>query len=274
MTSPLATLQPARSAYRKAFLGLLARDLYVLRRGFRVTLPRIIVQPLLMMFVFTYVFPKIGQGVGGAEASEQFSTLLVAGAVGLSIIFQGIQSVALPLVQEFGYSREIEDRVLAPLPVELVAVEKITAGALQGLIAATLVFPFAAFVPATPVNLHINWLVLLTLAPLSGVAASSLGLFLGTKVPPQNLSAMFALIVLPITFLGAIYYPWANLDPIKWLQIAVLINPLVYMCEGFRAALTTGVPHMQLPYVYGALIVFSVVFAYIGIRGFVGRVVS
>ena len=32
-------------------------------------------------------------------------------------IFQGIQSVSLPMVQEFGYTREIEDRVLAPMPV-------------------------------------------------------------------------------------------------------------------------------------------------------------
>ena len=53
--------------------------------------------------------------------------------VGLAIIFQGVQSVALPLVTEFGYSKEIEDRVLAPLPVSLVAIEKIVAGMLQGL---------------------------------------------------------------------------------------------------------------------------------------------
>ena len=43
-------------------------------------------------------------------------------------MFQGIQAVALPLVQEFGFTREIEDRVLAPLPVELVAFEKVVPG--------------------------------------------------------------------------------------------------------------------------------------------------
>ncbi len=52
--------------------------------------------------------------------------------------------MALPLVQEFGFTREIEDRVLAPLPVEMVAVEKIVAGALQCLLAALIVFPIAA----------------------------------------------------------------------------------------------------------------------------------
>ena len=76
-------------------------------------------QPLLLMFVFTYVFPKIGQGVGGGAGGEAaFTSTLVAGVVGLAIVFQGIQAVALPLVQEFGYSKEIEDRVLAPLPTQ------------------------------------------------------------------------------------------------------------------------------------------------------------
>ena len=121
-------------------------------------IPRTIIQPLLLMFVFTYVFPKIGQGVGGAAGADRFSTRLAAGVVGLAIVFQGIQAVALPLVTEFGYSKEIEDRVLAPLPVGLVAVQKIVTGVIQGLIAAVIVFPIAAVVPATPVHLHINWL--------------------------------------------------------------------------------------------------------------------
>ncbi len=107
---------------------------------------RTIMQPFLLVFVFTYVFPKIGQGVGGSSGSEaQFSTLLVAGVIGMAMImFQGIQAVALPMVQEFGYTREIEDRVLAPLPVWGVAVEKIVSGAVQALISALVVFPIAS----------------------------------------------------------------------------------------------------------------------------------
>ena len=113
-----------------------------------------LLQPFLLVFVFTYVFPKIGQGVGGSgAAAAEFSTRLVAGVIGLSIMFQGIQSVALPMVQEFGYTREIEDRVLAPMPVALVAIEKVISGAFNGLFAALLVFPIAAIVPATPVHL-------------------------------------------------------------------------------------------------------------------------
>ena len=55
---------------------------------------------------------------------------------------------------------------------------------------------------------------------------------------------LFAVILLPATMLGCVYYPWAALHNIRWLQIAVLINPMVYMSEGLRAVLTPVLPHM------------------------------
>ena len=273
----LAQLRSPPVAYRDAFFALLARDAAMVRKNARMFVMRTIMQPLLLMFVFTYVFPKIGQGVGtnaGSEnAAAEFSTILVAGVVGLAIIFQGVQAVALPLVTEFGYSKEIEDRVLAPLPVSLVAIEKIVAGMIQGLVSAALVFPIAAFVPATSPQLHVNWFILLTLAPLAGWTSAALGLTLGTKVQPMQVPQLFAFIVLPMTMLGCIYFPWTKLSSIRWLEIAVLVNPLVYMCEGFRAALTRS-PHMSLFAVYGALLGFAVLFTRLGLKGFARRVVG
>jgi ABC-2 type transport system permease protein len=264
---------PARAA-RAAFLALLLRDLLVLRKLLREFIPRTILQPFLLVFVFTYVFPKIGQGVGGAGKGEsQFSTLLVAGVVGIAILMQGIQSVALPMVQEFGYTREIEDRVLAPLPVGVVAIEKAVWGALSGLLSALLVFPIAAVVPATSVHLDVHWPVLLTLTPLACYMSGTLGLTFGTRFEPRTVPLLFGIIVIPLTFLGCVYYTWSSLAPIRWLQIAVLLNPLVYMCEGFRAALTTS-PHMSLWAIYGALVAFSALFTWAGVNGFKRRVLT
>ncbi len=264
----------ARSAAITAFGALLARDLHVLRLNLREFLPRTLLQPLLLVFVFAYVFPKIGQGVGGSgAAASSFSTLLVAGVVGLAVLFQGVQSVALPLVTEFGITREIEDRVLAPLPIELVAIEKIVSGALQSLFSAIIVFPIALFVPATPVHLNIHWLLLLTLTPLACIMCGALGLMFGTVFNPRTIPMLFGVVVLPITFLGCIYYPWAALAPIKWLQIGVLANPLVYVTEGFRAALTNA-PTMSLWAIYPMLVLLTVLFTFIALRNFRKRVIA
>ena len=263
-----------RSSSRNAFIALLLRDLAVLRKEVGMFLGRTVMQPLLLIFVFTYVFPKIGQAIGGARGATDFSTLLVGGVIASALIFQGVQAVALPLVQDFGYTREIEDRVLAPMPVWAVAMEKVVSGAIQALIAALVVFPLAAFIPATPVHLHVHWLLLITALPLACMMSAALGLTIGTRVEPRQVPLIFSLLVIPMTFLGAVYYPWKNLTPLPWLKFAVLINPLVYMSEGMRMALTVGIPHMRGVAIYGALILFTVVFLRFGIEGFKRRVLS
>jgi len=266
-----------------AFKALLLRDLTVLRKDLGVFVGRTVVQPFLLVFVFLYVFPQIGQGIGGGQGNSgesSFATVLVAGVVGLSIMFQGIQAVALPLSTEFGYTKEIEDRVLAPLPLWLVAVGKVAAGAIQGLIAAAIVFPIAWVVHAKDVQVHlfVHWPVLLTLIPLTSIMCSSLGLVLGTRIQPPNIGAMFGFIILPMTFLGGTYYPWTALAAIKvggfsWLQVLVSVNPLIYATEGFRAALTTA-PHMHLYVIYPVLLAACALFLWAGILGFRRRVLA
>jgi ABC-2 type transport system permease protein len=285
-TSPEATiaLSPARSTFsasRAALRALILRDLTVLRKNFAEFVARTIVQPFLLVFVFLYVFPTIGQQIGGGSgrASEAaFATVLVPGVVAVSIMFQGIQSVALPMSTEFGYTREIEDRVQAPCPISLVAIAKLISGSVQGILAAAIVFPIAAVVHARGVHAHltVDWLILLTLVPIACVAMTSLGLVLGTTFEPRNIGAMFGFVVLPLTFLGGTYYQWTKLAPVKlggfhWLQTLVLINPLIYVTEGMRAALTP-LSHMPLYVIYPVLLGFCVVFLTLGLRNFRRRV--
>jgi ABC-2 type transport system permease protein len=97
----IQTCKPLRSvasASRSAFGALLLRDLRVLKKSLGIFIARTLIQPFLLVFVFLFVFPQIGQGIGGisgASGESSFATVLVAGVVALSIMFQGIQAVAL-----------------------------------------------------------------------------------------------------------------------------------------------------------------------------------
>lgn len=280
-TTNITTEQRSQfTASRTALGALLLRDVVVLKKDWAIFLLRTLIQPFLLCFVFLFVFPKIGQSVGGGGGASSFATVLVAGVVGISIMFQGVQSVALQMSQEFGFTREIEDRVQAPCPIWLVAGEKVLSGAIQGLISASIVLPIASLVHAKGVSaaISIHWLVLLTLVPLACIAMGSLGLVLGTSFQPRNIGLMFGFVILPITFLGGTYYQWDRLAPVTigsfhWLQTLVLINPLLYVNEGMRAAFT-NVPHMHLYIVYPVLIGFCVGFLSLGLRNFRRRVLS
>lgn len=266
-----------RGAGILALWGMMLRDLTVLRRSFVPLIVRTVMNPLLFVFIFTYVFPRIGTGIGvGAEAEGlSYATVVVPGLVAVGMVFTAISAVALPLTMELGATREIEDRVLAPVPVEWVALEKIVVGALQGIVAGLVVFPVVYAVPATEVQVHVaSWPLLVLVVLLASLAAGALGLVLGTIVRPQQVGLMFAVVVVPITFLGCVYYPWALLEPIPWLQTMVLINPLVYMSEGLRAALTPDLPHMPPWASLGALAAQTAALGWLGVRGFVSRTIT
>jgi ABC-2 type transport system permease protein len=267
--------------YTRAFVGLFVRDLYVLRREIMPFIIRVCMNPLLFLFVFTYVIPNLSgpashanptASMGGGAA---FSTVLLPGLMAVGIMFSGIAAVALPLAVDFGSTREIDDRVMCPLPVAFVAIEKVVFSAMQSVIAAGIVFPLAYYVPATHANAHVtSWLFLAVVLILASLTAGALGLAIGTAVKPQQIGLIFSVIVIPITFLGCVYYPWAALTHIRWLQIGVLINPIVYMSEGLRAALTPSLPHMNPWLILTMLTFFLALLMWVGIRGFLRRVIG
>jgi ABC-2 type transport system permease protein len=265
--------------YLRAFAGLFVRDLHVLRRELFPFVVRVCMNPLLFLFVFTFIMPHMSGGAAmnptAAMAGGNFSTVLLPGLMAVAIMFSGIAAVALPLAQEFGVTREIDDRVMCPLPVAAIALEKMCFSAMQSIIAAAVVFPLAYYIPSTPVVAHVSsWPYLIVVLILASLTSGALGLTIGTSVKPQQIGLIFGVVVMPITFLGCVYYPWAALDRIKWLQMGVLINPIVYMSEGLRSALTPALPHMHPALILGMLVVFLALLTWLGIRGFMRRVIG
>jgi ABC-2 type transport system permease protein len=254
------------------FLALLAREMRVLRRSFAATFMRVVLQPLLFVFVFAYVIPKTGAG-----GPAGFSTILVPGLVASAIVMQGLLAVIFPLTMELSWQRSIVDRALAPLPIPLLALEKIVAASIQALLGGLLVFPAALLVhakgqaPAVHVN---NWPMLAAVLLAGAVLAAALGLFLGTLIDPRQVQVLFALVLLPMTMLGCVYYPWAALSHIRWLQITVLANPMVYLSEGLRGTLTPQLAHMPSSAYLIVLVVGAALLTILATRTFTRRVLT
>jgi ABC-2 type transport system permease protein len=266
----------------KTFGAMMAREFRVLGRNAPSTFIRAVMQPLLFAFVFAYVLPKIGSGfssagAGAAASGLTFATILVPGLMGSMFLMQGMFGTTMPLVMEFSWQRTIEDRALAPVPIRVLAIQKITAGAIQAFIGAAIVFPVVYWVHAPGQGPHIDvtsWFLLAVVMVFSSTLTASMGLWLGTVVDPRKMQMVFAVVLLPLTMLGCVYYPWSALHVIRWLQILVLINPMVYMTEGLRAALTPSIGHMALWAILLALVGGTALFGYLGVRSFRNRVVG
>jgi ABC-type multidrug transport system permease subunit len=281
-TTTAVTAPPLRPTVAQTFVAMMAREIRVMRRNFVSIFIRVLLQPLLFVFVFAYVMPKIGAAGGGglfaaSHGGPTFSTILVPGLIASSMIMQGMMAVIFPLMMELSWQRSITDRALAPLPVPLLAVEKIAAAGLQALIGGLLVFPAVLFIHAKgqAPSVHIdNWPMFVVIMVVGSLLAASGGLLLGTLIDPQKIQVLFALVLLPMTMLGCVYYPWSALHAVRWLQIAVLVNPMVYASEGLRAVLTPQVGHMPAWAFLTALIGGTAVLAWFAMRKFTDRVLT
>ena len=245
------------------FLALLHRDLRVVRRELPSFLLRVVLNPLLFTFIFGFVMPRMG------IIQRGYTEMLLPGILGLSMTLSSMQAVSLPLVIDFGWSKEIEDRLLAPISIMGVGFEKIVVGVIQAIIAGVVVLPLAWLLMGVHLSLSkVDAFHFVTVALLSSYLFAAFGMVLGTVVAPQQISLLFTVLLAPMIFFGCAYYPWATLHVIPWFQYAVLVNPLVYANEGFRLALTPQMPHMPLWLVYAALIGFSIFFTWLGLRNF------
>ncbi|MFL6209700.1 MAG: ABC transporter permease [Pyrinomonadaceae bacterium] len=247
-------------------LALLHRDMRVARRELKTFFLRVALQPLLYTFVFGYVMPRqniVGQGYGN---------LLLPGILALSMTMSGMQAVALPLVIEFGWTKEIEDRLLAPISINGVALEKILVGIIQSIIAGLFVLPLTWLLIGRNASLQLDHpFLLIAVALLTSWLFAAFGMCIGTFAEPQHVGLIFQVLLAPMIFFGCTYYPWATLRVIPWFQKFVLINPLVYASEGFRAALTAQLPHMSVWLIFAGLLGFSVLFTFLGLRQFTRR---
>jgi len=253
----------------KCFFAMLARDAHVARRNFLVLVLQTFLQPLMFVFIFGRVMVRSGY------MPEAYKSLLLPGIMAISMVFTGVWAVAMPLIAEFQFTREIEDRLLAPIEISWIAVEKVLAGTLQALLAGLVVIPMAWLIlrPGVVFSLHTPFRFAFVTVLVALFAACG-GLALGCSVNQSHIGLMFSMVLTPMIFFGCTYYPWSALNNFPILQKVVLINPLVYASEGLRASLVPQFPHLSLLAVLVALTLFDVLLLAMGLRQFRKKAVS
>ncbi len=253
----------------KTFLALLGRDAHVARRNLIPLLLQTFLQPMMFVFIFGRVM------VSSGYMPVTYKSLLLPGIMAISMVFTGVWAVAMPLIGEFQFTREIEDRLLAPIEISWLAIEKVFFGALQALFAGLVVIPAAWLLLRPGVELNLR-------SPLSFACVTVLvalfsacgGLALGCSIDQNHIGLMFSMVLTPMIFFGCTYYPWSALAHFPILQKIVLVNPLVYASEGLRGTLVPQFPHIPVVAVLIALTVFDLLFLAAGLSQFRRKAVS
>ncbi len=270
-----ATQAPARAvsappnvSQARVFLAILRRDAFVTWSEFPIFLAQVILQPLFLLFIFGKVLGELGY------TQNNYAHLLFPGLLALTLVITGMQTLAFPLVVEFGWTKEIEDRLLAPLSTALVAAEKVLFAAIRAVLATLVMIPVGIIVLG---SIPWRWSgvpLLVLMIVLGSLLGAGLGLVLGTLVAPNRINIVFTLVFTPLLFTGCSQYPWPSLSHLRWFQVVTALNPMTYVSEGMRAALVPSVPHIT-PWVCVVVLLCSLtVLMTIGRRGFYRRAID
>src|SRR5258706_9773005 len=95
MTNDIQPISPFR-----VFSAILLRDLTVARRELPYFLLRTTLQPIMFVLIFGFLMPKMG------IVAANYTGLMLPGILAFSLTLSAGQSVALPIVQGFGSTKE------------------------------------------------------------------------------------------------------------------------------------------------------------------------
>jgi len=251
------------------FLALLRRDLLVARRAAAFYLVSALTQPILVVLVFGNILPRIGL------VADQFKTVMLPGLMSITMLMAGVQGILMPLMTDLAGTREVDERLLAPFGVRMVAMGRIVAGALHAAVAGLIAGPAMILLMHGVNGLSVtpNWFLMLPLVVLSGLLAAAFGLTLGSNVQPRFAGLLFAVVIGPMMLFGCAYYPYARLTVLGPLRMVFLVNPLVFMSEAMRLAVTPNVPHMRAPLLFGGMAAHLFFFGWLGSRSFEKRTI-
>lgn len=249
-----------------AFRTMVKRDLLIQARDKWEFVFRVAMLPFMLILLYGYILPRVGL------VPATFPNQMFPGMVGMSILVTGIHGTAVPLTMDFNMSREIEDRLMAPVNIRVVALAKMFVGIIESWIGGLIVLPLSLIFMGSSLDLifsiqDIPILILILL--LSGISSATLGLLVGTIIKPSQIAAMFPGFLMPMVFLGAIFFSWNALSVTPIIKILVLANPLVYVNEALRAVLTPQISHMPIFYSILGIVLSILIMGYFGAKRFI-----
>lgn len=271
------TLVPVRNRFfvvAIAFWHILRRDLTVTARGFIPFLIQVLITPLSLLFVFGKVMPVVG------ATQQQYPSLFLPGVIAVTIFIASLQGMSISLMLDLDSHHEIEDRLLAPIPVNLVAVEKIVFTSIRSLVATAFTFLEAYLILGSRYQVRTDsFLLIVGILILYTLACAALALLLGSALTSDKIYLLFSLFLSLALYTGCVYYTWSSLSSIRALQIVTLFNPVTYAAEALRFAMVPpagGVPLATMPLGWSLLgmSVSFLLFLWLGVRVFRKKVIS
>ncbi|WZU02295.1 ABC transporter permease [Erysipelothrix sp. D19-032] len=255
----------ANISKRQIITTMVKRDLVIQARDKYEFVFRVGMLPFILILIYGYVLPKIG------VVSADFPQYMFPGMVGMSLLLTGIHGTAVPLTMDFNNSREIEDRLQAPIDTRYIAIAKMIVGIIESWIGALIVLPISLIFMNEYLVFSFTFgqiIGLIGVLILASFASATLGLLVGTIVKPMQIARNVPGILNAYGIYRSNLLYMGCIVRITSIPMLVLVNPLVYINEALRAFMYVDVASMPLMFSVLGMVVFTIIMGYVGFKRF------
>jgi ABC-2 type transport system permease protein len=212
-------------------------------------------------FVSVYLMPAFG-------VTDSFGMFMIAGLVASAGLFEVFPSV-MNLVSDFEGNQTIMFYTLLPIPTSLVFVRLLLYYTLSSLFLTVCTVPMLKILFWNKIALsEVNVVQFITIMVLTSALYGALTLWTTSMVKSiQKVGSVWMRFIYPLWFLGGFQFSWMALyKAFSYVGIILLINPLMYVMEGTRAAFTGQEGYLPFWPCAGMLLLFIVGFSIHGIK--------
>lgn len=251
-----------RPRFWDAFLSLYSREM----KRFLKVIFQTVFAPLINSTLYLLIFGvSLGKNIH-LEQAYSYLAFLIPGLVMMGVLNNAFQNSSSSVVSG-KFSGDLEDLKVVPLNSQIIiwalSIGGLTRGLLVGLITFLVGEVFHLVLEGGPIEIAHPWVLLFFLV-VGGLALAKLGIAIAfwSKTFDQ-LSAVGAFILLPLIYLGGVFFSLEGLHPF-W-QMASKFNPVLYLINGVRYGML-GVSDVGVGNAALVSLVFLAVFHVLGLR--------
>jgi ABC-2 type transport system permease protein len=233
------------------FYTLLQKEI---RRFLRVA-SQTLVTPVITASLYLFIFgATLGERISVLE-NFSYAQFVIPGLILMGVINNSFSNVASSLFMS-RYLGNIVDLLVTPVTPTQFIMAYTLAAMLRGLAVGLIVWMISCLFASLP---WAHPLAAIGMACLSSFLFAQFGIIAAIHADNFDSLSMYTnFIILPLIYLGGVFYPISILPPL-WASLSHL-NPLFYLIDGFRYALL-GVGDLSFPVSFGvgmamALILF------------------
>ena len=213
----------------QVFWQLMLKDLIQFKHEYKDRVINTFMLFLTNVLVFAYFIPGIGTDYG---------SFIMIGAIASFGLFDIVGQVSM-LIADIEGDRAITFTLSFPIPSWMVFMQMGMRWAIQSFLLVLILFPIGKFFLWTTFDLAtVHYGKLLLIFITANLFFGSFALWLGSMLKKMgDITHLFLRFINPLFMFGAYFYPWREaLKLSDILGYGTLINPMVYVMEGMRAA--------------------------------------